>query len=354
MANERVNITSPVGRFVMGSLYKPRITDYDGKPLVFKTGQNAGQPRVDYYIALAIPKQGEGHWGYTVWGAQIWQTGCAKFPVASQRTDFAWKIEDGDSTAPNRKNRRPCDNDGWRGHWIIKLSGAFAPKIYKIEGGAHLQVTDVDFIKPGYWMQVAFNVDGNGNEKNPGVYLNHSMVCFSGFGQEISFGPNVEEAGFGAAPLPAGVSAVPLGTAMPIPGAPPTAPGYPVTYNQPPATLPPAPVYPNPRFLQVPPGNQAPPPAGPLPGAYPPPPALQAAPAPPDGAYAPGASPAYAPQYAAAPVTIQYPSNVPPAPPMAPAPSYRMTEKAAGATREAFHAANWTDAQLIQQGFMLP
>ena len=30
----RTNFTTPVGRLVMGSLYKPQTTDADGKPLV--------------------------------------------------------------------------------------------------------------------------------------------------------------------------------------------------------------------------------------------------------------------------------------------------------------------------------
>ena len=330
MANEKVNITSPVGRFVMGSLYKPRTTDFDGKPLVYKTGPNAGQPRVDYFIALAIPKTGEPSWAYTPWGGKIWQAGCAAFPQASQRPDFAWKIDDGDSIIPNKRHRRPCDNEGWPGHWILKFSGGFAPKVYKVENKACIQVAEPDFLKPGHWMEVAFTVDGNNNQNNSGIYLNHSMVCFRGFGAEIQFGPNPNEAGFGSSPLPAGASAVPFASSAPLPGMPPVAPAYPGGYQPPPAPATPpvpsaSPVYPNPGFLQVPPGTQA---------GLPWPAIGNGAPLP-----AAGAVPA-----SPAPV---YPSNVPPAP-------YRMTEKAAGATREAFLAAGWDDARLIQQGFMLP
>jgi hypothetical protein len=190
-------------------------------------------------------------------------------------------------------------------------------------------------------MEVAFSVDGNGQQNNPGIYLNHSMVCFRGFGQEIQFGPNVEEAGFGASPLPAGASAVPLASSVALPGMPPPAAPAP----------PPMAVQPNPGFLQVPQPN----PTTVVPGVpassqpivhgatsfYPPPSTTY-----------PNASPV------APGAVTAYPSNVPPAPPMAPAPpaapSYRMTEKAAGATREAFLAAGWDDARLIQQGFMLP
>ena len=40
----RLNLTTPVGRMVMGSLYTPETTDMLGKPLVVRSGPNAGQP----------------------------------------------------------------------------------------------------------------------------------------------------------------------------------------------------------------------------------------------------------------------------------------------------------------------
>lgn len=43
------------------------------------------------------------------------------------------------------------------------------------------------------------------------------------------------------------------------------------------------------------------------------------------------------------------PPNTPPAPP-----AFVMTAKAAGATRESFHSNGWTDAAMIEQGYMLP
>jgi len=50
-------------------------------------------------------------------------------------------------------------------------------------------------------------------------------------------------------------------------------------------------------------------------------------------------------------------ATAPPVPgmPAAPAaPEFQMTEKAQGFTREQYHAQGWTDAQLIEQGMMLP
>ena len=59
----RTNFTTPVGRLVMGSLYKAQDKDADGKPLLIKSGPNAGQPKVQYFFALAVPKApDETHW----------------------------------------------------------------------------------------------------------------------------------------------------------------------------------------------------------------------------------------------------------------------------------------------------
>lgn len=302
----KVNITSPVGRIVMGSLYDPSTTDAEGKPLVVKSGPNAGQPRVNYFFALAIPKNpGETHWAQTSWGAQIWQVGNVAHPNAAQSPAFAWKIEDGDSQVPNKKGKKPCDNEGWRGHWILKFSGGFAPKIYQPEGSGYAQVMQKDFCKTGYFVEVAFSVEGNGSTSQPGIYLNHSMVCFRAYGQEITFGPDVASAGFGSAPLPAGATMTPPPSALPMPQPLPVAGALPVPPIVAPLAVQPAPapapipVIPNAQFLQVPP-----------------------------------------PAPAAAPV--------PPAQPVR-----QMTAAANGTPYESFIAQGWTDPLLIQHGYML-
>lgn len=339
----KVNITSPVGRIVMGSLYDPSTTDAEGKPLVVKTGPNAGQPRVNYFFALAIPKGAEPHWAHTPWGQQIWNVGNQAFPNAAQSPAFAWKIEDGDSMIPNKKGRKPVENEGWRGHWILKFSGGFAPKVYQQEGAGYVQVMQKSFCKPGYFVEVAFSVDGNGSQSQPGVYINHSMVCFRAYGPEISFGPDVASAGFGQSALPAGASMTPPAGAIPMPQAPAAAPA-----------LPGAPV-----------GYAPPPVPGLMPGAAPTmplPPGLPVAPAPlPQGGYVPMP---YAPVPGAPapiPVTpnpgfvqVPPPDLAPMAPPPAPSiPVRQMTAAAQGIPYESYVAQGWSDAQLVQNGLMM-
>jgi hypothetical protein len=317
MASQRTNITTPVGRVVRGSLYTPNTKDFDGKPLVVKTGANIGQPRSDFFFALAIPKGAEQHWAQTTWGAEIWRVGHTAFPQAAQSPTFAWKIDDGDSAVPNKKGRKPCDNEGWKGHWILKFSGGFAPKVYREENGVYVQVTEDDYLKPGYFAQVLCSVDGNGNQNNPGIYLNHSMVCFRAFGPEITFGPDVNDAGFGQAPLPAGATLTPPPSTIPMPAAgTPALPSAPAAI---PAPIAPIPVTPNPAFLQVPTAV--------------PNPSLPAVPA--------------------AIAAVQIPTAIPVVPmPASPSSGPQMTAKAQGSSYQAFISAGWTDANLIAQGYM--
>lgn len=242
--SNRVNILTPVGRLVMGSLYKPSTKDADGNPLVYKSGANVGQARVNYFLALAIPKVNGTHWSTTEWGATIYQTGMAAFPQAHKSGTFAWKVTDGDDQTPNTRGKRACDTEGFPGNWILRFSGSFAPKVYREENGAYVQVTEENYIRPGYFVQISGTVSGNGSQQRPGLYLNHSMVAFSGYGQEIHFGPDANSVGFGQAPLPAGALSTPAASGVPLPVVAPQIAAIPTATTQ---------VVPKPAFLNVPP-----------------------------------------------------------------------------------------------------
>lgn len=219
----KVTITSPVGRYVQGSLYEAETKNAKGDPLMFKKGADAGTPRINYFFAVAFPKKpGETHWSQTEWGKQVCAVGHQAHPGPAQSPTYAWKIEDGDSTIPNKKGKRPCDREGFPGHWIAKFSGGGKPgskvRIYRSENGTWVAESTEGYIKPGDFIQVNFTVEGNGDDsETPGVYLNHNMVAFSAYGPRIEFGPDVESAGFGQAPLPPGASTVPVASTAPLP-----------------------------------------------------------------------------------------------------------------------------------------
>jgi hypothetical protein len=380
MSNELV-LTTPVGRLVGGSLYNGKDTNYEGEPLVYKNGPKAGQPRLDFSFGVAFPKTpGVTHWASEAWLAGVWQLGHAAFPGGeAQRRDFSWKIIDGDSTEPNKKMKRPCDQEGYPGHWIVFFSGSQAPRIYNSNGSQ--LITEPGAVKLGYYVQVCGSVTDNKPSKTPGVYWNHSMVALAAYGPEITTGPDVSSAGFGqGVALPAGASTVPPAGAL---TAPPPPPGG--------AAPAPAPAV---RVLVQVPGAQytiegcrsagwtdeqivaqgvatwsTPAAPAPAPAAPPPPPAPPAAPgaapltvgsvpAPPGAAPivpAPvAANPAFTQLAAPAPGAAVAPP--PPPPPAAPAPAAALrqpTAKAEGRTRDQLLAMpGWTEELLVANGYL--
>lgn len=258
MSTKATEILTPVGRLVQGDCFEPQTTDAEGNPLVIKNGPNAGQKRVDYFMAIAIPKTDPG-WA-EIWG-KIHEEARQSFPSLFDAQGncispkFAFKVLDGDSQVPNSKGSKPCDREGFPGHWVLNFSGGFAPKCYTKGGAA--QIVNPAELKRGYYVRIYGTVKGNGSQQQPGIFLNHSMVELVGYGEEIVTGPS-GEAVFGGAPagnLPAGASSTPLAPATPMahPGAaaPAAGPGAPA----PAATPAPANVKPAPDFLNGPAGG---------------------------------------------------------------------------------------------------
>ena len=307
----RTDILFPPGRLVGGSLYKEREKrDSKGTLIVHPPGHaKAGQPKTEFIIAYAIPKNpGEQAWWQTAWGQQVMQVGAAGHPNAYQSPTFAWKIKDGDSTVPNKRGRKPCESEGWPGHWVVMFSSTYAPDVYRTDSGKARPLTEVEAIKPGYWVQVQGNVAPNTGE-SPGVYMNPNMVMFLAYGPEIRQGPNPDDVPFATNfALPPGASLTPMaGAPMPaaMPGVPGVVPALPAAPGLP--ALPAAPTIVTPHVGFA---------AGP-------------------GAVAP-----------AVPVA-------PAAPPAPPAPAARqMTAAANGVPYASYIGKGWTDALLIQHGLM--
>jgi len=309
---ERLDINQPLlGRMVQGDLYKGSDKDDQGVDRVYKSGKNEGQKYTQYYCALAIKKTpGVAHWGLEPWGVailaygrQCWPTGQAESPK------FAWKITDGDSTEFNEGTppRRWCDHEGFPGHWVVKMTTTFAPKVYNTAGEP---ILEPGYVKRGYFIEVLISLSSNESQKKPGIHINPGMIAFRAFGPEIVTGPDPRAVKWGQAALPPGASDVPVGGAA----------------NLPASNLPP-------------PGNL--PPAGAAPVAHAPPPQT---------AVQPSATFAGAPPAGAVPLP---PADVPPPPPPPAAAGPKMTAKASGATRESFLAKGWNDEQLVAHGYMV-
>lgn len=255
MSNDTMQLLTPVGRLVQGGPFSYSDTNMDGKPLT----DSKGAPRKDYFMALAIAKNSPE---WDAFKAQIDAVASAAFPHHWSTPAFSNKITDGDGTIPDTRGVRPCDKEGFAGHWVVRFSSGFAPDVFTKGGTA--KITDPDQVKRGHYVRIYGSVKGNGSTSKPGVYLNLSMVEHIAYGPEISNGPDAASV-FGSAPavaLPDGASAIPLAppTALAAPGAvaPPVAAAPPVA--PPVATAPPvaATVEPAHDFLNV-----APPVAGP-------------------------------------------------------------------------------------------
>jgi len=312
-----INLTTPVGRIVQGELWKSREVK-DVKGVVKLNADNT--PQISYFFAQAIPKEpGHTHWAQTEWGRKIWDEGNRAHPTFAPHPTFSWKIEDGDSVIPNKKGKKNCDREGHPGHWILKFSSSFAiNRTYNANG---TEALPPEAFKPGYYVQVCASVKGNTGD-TPGVYLNPVMVALAGYGAEIESGPDVAEAGFGQAPLPAGASAVPVSAFAPpsVPGgaAAPTLPTFPAL----PGVAVAAP-------YSLPPTNSAAAPAGPA-------------------TTFPSSPLPVLPN----PGILAAPAGIPVAPPPPPAAGPRMTAKAGGATFDAFVAQGWTLDAMRAAGYV--
>lgn len=285
------------------SLYDPVLTDFDGN--VLKPNDD-GSAAVIYRLGLAVAKQpGETHWASSPEGTIVWAQGHRDHPQAATGKDFSWKVVDGDSTEKTAKAKsRPCDKEGFPGHWIYTFSSGFPFKFVTADGSAYL--LDRGTVKVGDYVQIAGTVVGN-TGKSPGVYINHRFVSLQGIGAAIISGPDPKTLGFGSGPQPTGmlpVGTVATGSTPPPPTSAGTPPAPGAGSNPPPPAaqqVPQVPVTPAPGFVGTPP--------------------------------APGSA------------------TPPPPPPVAPAGPV-MTPKAAGQTYASFIAAGWTDATLKAHGYM--
>lgn len=205
---QRIEITTPVGRLVEGSLHIANTKDMEGKPLIDKT---TGAPNPHYYFALAIQKNGEAHWNQTAWGAKIHAYALQAYPQGqTNRPDFAWKISDGDSLVPNSKQKIPAHTEGFPGNWIIRFKTKFALTIVYADTLA--LITTDNFINLGDYIQVHALVFANNSPLTPGLYMNPDAAAFVGYGKRIIKGVDVKNVGFGQAPIPAEASKTPYAT----------------------------------------------------------------------------------------------------------------------------------------------
>lgn len=181
----RINLVSPPGRIVSGSVSRPNLTDMYG----------ALRDRPQYFIALAVPKNNPQ---IPQLFQTIYQHALSEFSRhhdvlrrinlgLQKNTGFAWKIEDGDLPSVKTGKLR----EGWQGCWVFKLSTTIAPQAVDTRNN----LIDPTVIETGYYADVAFSVAGNDHaDHTAGLYMNPNFVRFLGYGERIAAGPTPEQA----------------------------------------------------------------------------------------------------------------------------------------------------------------
>lgn len=226
-------ILFPLGRLVSGHpMFPSPVKDKHDKPVL----NPDGTPVVEFYIGHAVPKGSETGWRQTDWGQKM--VLAAQDPVNGYPNGetgapaFSWKVIDGDSAVPNKKGNKPCDQEGYPGHWVIHMTTRIAYNCFhvnKYEPGQAIK--NKDEIKRGDYCRVFANVKGNKPSESPGVYVNPQMfeltrACPAE--EEIkskSSGPSAA-AVFGGTPAPVTTPTTPAPVAAPAPAhvAPPPPP----------------------------------------------------------------------------------------------------------------------------------
>lgn len=202
---------TPIGRIVQGG-FEGSTTDQDGKPLFYKNGPKAGQPRTSYFIALAIAKNNpewpeflkQLHWvasngfpAYFDGNSNADPVQQINFPYLHQLglnlpkpRDFSFKIVDGDGRDTNGENN--ADKEGFAGHWVLRFSSSMPFKGYMHPDKTQLE-NPGQVIKRGYFARVALSSTPNTGE-TPGIYLNPDMILCVGYGPVIIGGKDFDTA----------------------------------------------------------------------------------------------------------------------------------------------------------------
>ncbi len=216
----------PVGRIVSGHPMVGNVVK-DDKTNLPKFQQDGVTPQVSFYVGYAIQKGQEADWKQTTWGQKIVQQAATDWPNGEHGAPaFAWKITDGDSQVPNKKGKKPCDREGWPGHWVIHISQGWPYPCYHTgHFQPHEAIQQKEQIKAGDYARFVVTIKGNGPSQSPGMYINPQQMELVRAGVQI-ITENIPDANaaFGgtAAVLPTGAmvdQSVAAGAPAPQPGA---------------------------------------------------------------------------------------------------------------------------------------
>lgn len=212
-----IELLFPEGRIVAGhpmTGFNP-VNSVTKQPKLKKDGMTKV---TQWNFGVAFPKNGQD-WKATPWGQQIVQA--AQDPVEGYTNGeigsphFSWKVIDGDSSVPNKNGKKPCEQEGYAGHWIVFMSTEFqAPKCFhKDKYDPMQQIQNEAEIQKGDYVRVFCTVRGNKPSQTAGVYINPGMVSLERKGTPIvtaNDGPSASSVFGGGAPAPLTPPAAPV------------------------------------------------------------------------------------------------------------------------------------------------
>lgn len=214
------------GRIVSGHPMKDQERYDNNRQKIMKDGK----PVTQRYIGLAIPKNGTTDWKQTDWGRQFYAEGTN--PVNGYKNgedkhhSFSWKVIDGDSDIPNKNGKKPCEQPGQRGNWIVSIATELPYACYHVGKYDPIQaIQNPDEITCGDNVRVLVDVKSNRKKdgtaaQTPGIYVNPRLLELSSKGEPIiheQSGPSASAVFGGTAPVstPAPAAPAPTGVTPP-------------------------------------------------------------------------------------------------------------------------------------------
>ena len=197
------------GRLISGTPYEKQTTDW-------ATKQPLPENKQKYFVGIAFMKNQDAITKFPIIWALMMQA-AQGHPNASQWAAANWngfhfKFEDGDDP----KNK---DKPGYPGHWILKFTNGYAPRI--LDENQMDVSQQPDAVYRGCFVRIVGSTKQNGAQgSQAGIYMNFNTIQRVAHGERIITGPDTAAllAANPVGQLPPGASQVPMSPQGGLPG----------------------------------------------------------------------------------------------------------------------------------------